>query len=134
MTKINMETNASYNFVAPKIDADANRKIEVVFPTSEVQTVEATATTEVIIERLTTLIDLGELSSNCTLNAIIGEDIPVGANLTVKAKSDTTARTITWGSGFVASAMSGTSNKTKVQSFIYDGEVFIAKGASAQLD
>jgi len=134
MTVINMNTNASYNFKAPAIIKDADSKIEVVFPTSEKQTVAPAAVIEVDVERTSTVVDLGELAEAATLNLTIGADVPVGAVLVVKAKSDATARDITLGTGLTGPAISGVISKTKSMSFIYDGISFIAMSAAVQLD
>lgn len=131
---INMNQNSSYNFKAPNIAADADKKIEVVFPTQEALSPNVAAATDVNINRQTTVIDLGELSANTTLNATIGEDVERGAIVTVKAKSDGTARNVTFGDGFAAPAVAGTVSKTKVVSFIYDGTTFLPMAAAVQID
>lgn len=129
-----MNQNSSYNFKAPNIEADADQKIEVVFPTQEALAPTAAAEIAVNINRQTTVIDLGELTENATLNATIGSDVERGAIVTVKAKSDTTARSVTFGTGFTAPAIAGTISKTKVVSFIYDGSSFLPMGAAVQID
>ena len=134
MTTINMTTNASYNFKAPAISADADSKVEVVFPTSEKQTVAAAAVIAVDVERVITVIDLGTLAAAATLNLTVGTDVPVGAILVVKAKSDTTARDITLGTKLIGPAISGVISKTKTASFIFDGTNFVAMAAAVQLD
>lgn len=134
MTTINMTTNASYNFVAPAISADADSKIEVVFPTSEKQTVAASATIAVDVERVNTIIDLGTLAAAATLNVTVGASVPVGAILVVKAKSDATARDITLGTKLTGPAIAGVISKTKTASFIFDGTNFVAMGAAVQID
>jgi hypothetical protein len=134
MSYINMQTNASYNFVAPNISKDADKKMNVVFPTTEKLDVPAAASISIPIERVITIVDLGTLAADATLNLVIGDDIPVGALLTIKAKSDGTARTITLGTGLQGSAIAGVASKTKAASFIYDGEKFVAMAAAIQLD
>jgi len=133
-TFINLNNNASYNFKAPTIDADADGKIEVVFPTHEGQAPTAGATIAVNINRQVTTIDLGELAAAATLNATVSSDVERGAIIHVKALSDGTARTVTFGTGFTSPALAGTISKTKVQSFIYDGTTFLPMGASLQID
>jgi hypothetical protein len=131
---LNMTQNSSYNFKAPSIAADADKKIEVVFPTQEALAPAVAAVTAVEINRQTTVIDLGELAANVTLNATIGTDVERGAIVTVKAKSDGTARSVTFGDGFTAPAVAGTISKTKVVSFIYDGASFLPMAAAVQID
>ena len=134
MTKINMTTNASYNFRAPEITADADSKVEVVFPTNEAQSVTAAATIAVAINRQVTVIDIGGMGANATINATIGSDVERGALLTVKGASDGTARSMSFGTGFTAPAVAGTISKTKVVSFIYDGSTFLPLAAAVQID
>lgn len=134
MSYLNMNQNSSYNFKAPNIAADADQKIEVIFPTQEALSPSVAAETAVTINRQTTVIDLGELSANITLNATIGSDVERGAIVAVKAKSDGTARSLTFGTGFTAPAVAGTISKTKVVSFIYDGANLLPLGAAVQID
>lgn len=131
---LNLINNSSYNFKAPNITADADKKVEVVFPTQEAQTLTPGATIDVAITRQTTIVDCGELAANATLNATIGSDVERGAILNVKAKSDGTARSLTFGTGFTAPAVSGTISKTKVVSFIYNGTAFLPIAAAVQID
>ena len=134
MSFINMIRNASYNFVAPNIAADADSKVEVIFPTSEKQEIAYATTIAATVERAITLLDLGTLTGAATLNLTVGAYVPVGALLTVKAKSDTTARDITLGTGLTGPTLAGVISKTKSQSFMYDGAKFIAMAAAVQLD
>ena len=133
MTWINKLLNSAYNFVAPSIAADADKKMEVIFPTAELQTVTAAATIAVTVERTHTVVDLGTLAAAATVNVTVGESVPVGALLVVKAKSDGTARDITWGDGMTAAVLSGVISKTKVASFVFDGTEFVGTG-SQQID
>lgn len=57
-----------------------------------------------------------------------------GDEIILKATSDATARTLTFGNGFVAPALAGTINKTKVQALVYDGTTFVASAAPVQVD
>lgn len=131
---LNMGNNSSYNFKAPNITADSDKKIEVVFPTQEAQAPTAGATIAVDINRQVTTINLGELAAAATLNATVGSDVERGAIIHVKALSDGTARTVTFGTGFTSPALAGVISKTKVQSFIYDGTTFLPMGAALQID
>lgn len=134
MSYLNMNQNSSYNFRAPNIAADADKKLEVVFPTQEAQAPVVAAGTPVEINRQTTVIDLGELAANTTVNATIGDDVERGAIVMIKAKSDGTARNVTFGDGFTVPAMAGTISKTKVISCMYDGASFLPMGAAIQID
>jgi len=58
----------------------------------------------------------------------------IGDEVIVKATSDATARDLTFGAGFTAPVLAGVINKTKTQSFVYDGTSFIASGAPVQIN
>lgn len=132
---INKTQNASYNFVPPSIESDADSKVEVIFPTVEKQTVTAGAAVELSIVRACTIVAFAAaLAADMTLTADIASDVPVGAMLHITALSDATARDITFSTGFSAPALAGVISKTKVQSFIYNGTAFVPMGASLQID
>ncbi len=133
-THINMTTNASYNFKAPNIAADADKKIEVTFPTAENQTPTVSAITAVTIDRNVTMINLGQLSTSITLNATIASHVEVGAIVHVTAKSDGIARNVLFGTGFTSPTMTGAVSKTNVASFIYNGTTFLPLGRPLQID
>jgi len=134
MTWINKVLNSFYGFRAPSIDADADTKVEVVFPTMETQSPTVTATTAVTIKRAKTAINLGELADNVTLNATVSSDIQVGDTVMVKASSGGTAKTVTFGTGFTSPTMAGTQNKSKAMTFMYDGSTFVPVAVAVQLD
>jgi|SRR5690606_8479594 len=58
----------------------------------------------------------------------------VGDEIILKVSSDATARDLSFGAGFTAPTLTGTINKTKTVTLVYDGTSFIAKGASVQID
>jgi len=74
------------------------------------------------------------LTGNATLNIGATATPQVGDELIVKASSDGTARNLTFGTGFTAPALAGVINKTKVQTFVYDGTGFVANAAPVQID
>lgn len=73
------------------------------------------------------------LDTNATLNLTVDDETKVGSVLYVKASSDGTARSLTPGTGMTGTAISGTINKTKVASFVYDGSTFVHIGTQ-QID
>lgn len=134
MSWLNLLVNASYNFKAPNITRDSDKKVEMVFPTSEKLSPAFAATQAVIIERQTTILDLGELTGASTVDLTIGADVELGARLAIVAKSDATARDITCGTGFLGGAIAGVISKTKMQEYIYNGTAFMPVAAAIQLD
>lgn len=84
---INKKTGASYGFVAPEIEADKGKKIEVPFPTFGILTPTISSNkAEVTVERTTTLVDLGStaLAAATDVNVTNGANLPAGARLMVK--------------------------------------------------
>lgn len=69
-----------------------------------------------------------------TLNLGADAKPQIGDELILKVSSDATARDLTLGTGITGPVLAGTINKTKVQSFVYDGTAFIAAGALIQID
>ena len=128
---VNKETNASYNFVAPKIEKDADKKVEMVFPTSEfVEPTLSSNAAEVKVERDTTVIDLGTLSAASTLTLTPGDSLNVGAKVIVKATSDGTARNVTvkQDADTTVDTISGTASTTKAKQYVWTGTAWIVIG------
>ena len=126
---VNKETNASYNFVAPKIEKDTDKKVEIVFPTSEfVEPTLSSNAAEVKVERDTTVIDLGTLSAAATLTLTPGDSLNVGAKVIVKATSDGTARNVTvkQDADTTVDTISGTASTTKARQYVWTGTAWIA--------
>lgn len=128
MTNFNLETNAAYNFKAPRIAADADKKIEVVFPTQGTATAvveDGVATVEV--ERQVTVVDLGQLEASISLAAEIAEHVERGATLVLVVSCGATPYNLTLAGNFKkALVLQGIANKTKQLVFVYDGADFIA--------
>ena len=122
------ETNASYNFVAPDIEKDADKKVEVVFPTSElVQPTLSSHAATVKVERENTIIDLGTMDGATTLTITPGNSLNIGARVVVKAASDGTARALTVkkDADTTVATVSGTASTTKVKQFVWTGTAWI---------
>ena len=124
------ESNASYNFVAPNIEKDADQKVEVVFPTSELvePTLSSNAAT-VKVERSTTIIDLGTLSAAATITLEPGNDLAVGSIVVVKSTSDSTARAVTVKKGDdTVASISGVQSATVVKQLMWTGSTWVLIG------
>ena len=123
------ETNASYNFVAPNIEKDADKKVEVVFPTAEfVEPTLSSNAAKVKVERDTTIVDLGTLEAAATLTLTPGASLNIGAKVVVKAASDGTARAVTVkrDAATTVDTISGTANTTKAKQYMWTGSTWIA--------
>ena len=129
MSKINTEHNASYNFVAPSIPEDADKKVEVVFPTAEaVSPAISSDNADAPVRRQTTIVKLGTLSADTTLNlAPEPANLNVGATVAVNWTSDSTARDITVNvDGDTVTTLEGTASTEVTKQLMWDGEGFIA--------
>lgn len=126
---INKKNGASYGFVAPEIEADKGKKIEVSFPTFGILTPTISSNkAEVTVERTTTLVDLGStaLAAATDVNVTNGANLPAGARLmvrwingatkydvTLKSDADTTCATLT-----------GVANTTVCYELVCDGSTW----------
>ncbi len=132
MTWIHKADNTNFNFRAPQ-GKPFDETYEVLFPVAEVSAA-VDLSVAVPVKQMVTILDLGALTANKTLNLAIDAQVNSGALLHVKVASDTTARTLTFGTGLTAPALAGTISKTKVQSFIYNGATFLPLGDALQID
>lgn len=129
---VNQDENRSCNFIAP---AGLTVDKEVLFPVLDLQTPAYASTLAVDIKQQVTCIHLSAaMTGAMTINLTIDSQVSPGAIIHLKAASNTTARDITFGTGFNAPVLTGVISKTKVQSFIYDGTNFLPMGAALQID
>lgn len=129
MNPINTENNASYNLVAPSITEDADKKVEVVFPTAEAVEPEISSNkAEVPVRREKTIVKLGSLSAATTLTLTPEPaNLNVGAVVAVNWTSDSTARDITVKVGDdTVATLAGTASTTVTKLLLWDGEGFLA--------
>lgn len=129
MNPINTENNASYNLVAPSIPEDADKKVEVVFPTAEAVEPEISSNkAEMPVRREKTIVKLGSRSAATTLTLVPEPaNLNVGAVVAVNWTSDSTARDITVKvGGDTVATLAGTASTTVTKQLLWDGEGFIA--------
>lgn len=129
MTAINMKFNSSYNFVAPDIEDDADRKIEPVFPTGEAVTPEINSNKATVkVRRHNTIVKLGSLSAATELTLEPeAANLNIGAEVVVSWTSDGTAHNITVKVGAdTVATLSGTASNKVTKQLVWDGESFLA--------
>lgn len=129
MNPINMKNNASYNFMAPDIDDDADQKVEVIFPTSEAVTPSISSNKAAVkVRRQKTIVKLGSLSAATELDLEPeAANLNVGAVVIVSWTSDGTARNITVKVGTdTVATLSGTASTKVTKQLVWDGESFLA--------
>lgn len=129
MNPINTENNASYNLVAPSIPEDADKKVEVVFPTAEAVESEISSNkAEVPVRREKTIVKMGSVSAATELTLTPEPaNLNVGAVVAVNWTSDSTARDITVKvGGDTVATLAGTASTTVTKQLLWDGEGFLA--------
>lgn len=72
-------------------------------------------------------------TGNRTINLTIPVDLKAGARIIVKSKTTGTETTI-FGTGCIASTITGVAGKTKVTELVYDGTNFINTNTAIQID
>ena len=88
---------------------------------------KAVTLTDTIFENVTYL-DIATLDTNVTINLTVDDNINIGAQLFIETTADGTNRTVTYGTGLKCSALTNSSTKTFVTSFIWVGGYFKAYG------
>ncbi len=126
MTHLSKNTNAAYNFIAPEIEADANKKIEVPFPTAEGMTVEVVdGVIEIDIKRDKTIISIGaplEESIAVVLNKLAS--VGVGAIVVLGMSATGGSRTVEFAGDVIHPDLIIPENKYATIMLICDGEKF----------
>lgn len=97
---------------------------------ADVQTPAYSATLAVTITDQLTFLTPGTMTGAMTINLTVTSTVRKGAMIVLRATSDGTARTITFGTGFTSNTLAGTISKTNQQLFVYDGSTFIPVGAA----
>lgn len=121
----------SFNFVAPA--GAANQKNELNFPYFEKEDIAAAATIDLDAKFGEDVKDLGVLTGNTTINAAVNSDLKDGAKLYLKmTDSGASGDTVTLGTGFSATSLSLTTDKTYLAQFILIGGSFYLISNSKQ--
>ena len=127
---LHLTTNGSYNFKAPAIDADAEKKIEVVFPTQEQRDTTIDGSANVAVDRAVTVIDM-TVEADATLTGVISDDVKIGDTVLIKATATGANRTLTLAANLGGKAIALTQNTEEDILLIFDGTNFVAIAAGA---
>jgi len=134
---INKRTNASYGFTAPDIEEHSDKIIEVPFPVpseSVIATIES-GKTKVTVKSPFTFIDLGTTTAATEVEIEAEENVQAGAMVTVQVKGTATEQVNYKNNGVViAPAFENVAGKTKVQTLVYSGSVFVPVAEAFQID
>lgn len=127
---IDKETNASYNFTAPKIEEDANTQVNVMFPTVGVKSVTLSSNAATVaVERTTTIVDLGSdaLAAAATLTLTPGDDLPAGAEVLVKWANGGTKYDVTVkkDASTTVGTLAGVANTTVTKRVVWSGSAWL---------
>lgn len=88
------------------------------------------ATLAVTITDQLVILKPAAMTGSMTINLTLPPDLHIGAMLLMELLSDTTARTVTFGTGFTAPTLAGTISKTNSYMFVYDGTSYVPMGAA----
>ena len=127
---LDKETNASYNFTAPKIAGNANEQVNVMFPTVAVKspTLSSNAAT-VEIECAKTIVDLGadNLAAAATLTLTPGENIQPGDEVLVKWSNGGTKYDVTVkkDAATTVGTLVGVANTTVTKRAVWSGSAWL---------
>lgn len=102
------------------------------FGPASTETLTSAATIAVEVNNTMNILTVA-LDTNTTINLTVDPETKVGSMIVLKAASDGTARSVTPGTGMTGAAISGTINKTKAITFVYDGSTFVHV-ATQQID
>jgi hypothetical protein len=128
---VNQKENKSVNFVAPDgLENDQN----VLFPAADTQSPDAAATLALTIKQQVSIVNVGAMAADMTVNLTVDAQVTAGAILILKLTSDTTARAVTPGTGFTAPVVAGVISKTKYATYIYTGSTFVPVGLAVQVN
>ena len=134
---INKTTNASYNFLAPTLEENSDQTVEVPFPVpgkSVIATIAA-GKAKVTVNSPFTFIDLGTTTGATEVEIEVEENVQPGAMVTVQVKGTATEQvSYKDGGAVLAPAFANVAGKTKVQTLVYSGSVFVPVGVAFQID
>ena len=128
MSVINSKTNAFYNWIAPDISQDANKKVEVVFPTQEEINVVLDSENndiEVTVKRSFTVANVS-ISADGNLTFAATEDIKIGDKVLAAIEVGDSDVTVDLNfAGLIVSSISLPAGTTANIFLIYNGTVFL---------
>ena len=105
-------------------------KIKYPFGPADTVTTDTFASTmNVDVDNQKTFWKLPTMTGACTLTVATDDEVQAGAELIIEALSDTTARTITFGTGFEGASLSGTISKANTIYCVYDGSAWQVQSA-----
>lgn len=130
---LNKTNGSSYNFVAPNIEEDAGRHIQVVFPTfDDIAVTLSSNAGSADIKRTTSLVTLGSanLAAATTLTATPDSKLPKGAIMYVKFQCGSTKYDVTVKKNASDSGVTivGVASSTVCKSLLWDGTNWVIMG------
>ncbi len=109
-------------------------KILFPFGACDVQTPAYAAIQSVEVYDNMTVLNLGTITADTTVNLVLDGELRAGARLLVKVKATANADDVTFGNNIDAPVIVGVAGKTKTQEFVFDGTLFVPAGAVVQID
>lgn len=108
--------------------------VQYPFGPADIQTPAYAASITATITDQMTFITPAVMTGALTLVLSINSGVRAGARILVTALSDTTARAVTFSTGFTSPVLAGVISKTKTIEFVYDGTTFKPTSVGIQID
>ncbi len=124
----NIDSNASYNFVAPNITADEDLKVELTFPTRRLgaSAFTANALTLAVTDDLTIRTFATEVAAAATLTVEAASHLNVGARLLLKFTFGSTKYDITVKTGSTTDCvLTGVASTTVTYELVWTGTAWL---------
>lgn len=108
--------------------------VQYPFGAADVQTPAYAASITIVVTDQMTFVAPAVMTGALTLVLSINSGVRPGARLFLTALSDTTARAVTFSTGFTSPVLAGVISKTKTIEFAYDGTTFKPTSVGVQID
>lgn len=110
------------------VHADAQKTLK--FPQGAISTfvlapTQSADTITSVVNNVTYAYMTDTLAGSFSIKVTTGTGLKAGAVLYVKTTSGAIARTVTFSTGFTSPTLSGTANKSKLSTFVFDGTNFL---------
>lgn len=110
-------------------------QIKYPFGASDQVALTATGAQAIAVDNAMTVVDgvTVQATGNRTINLTIDDDVPVGAKMFIKTKTNAT-ETTAYGTGMLGATLTGVAGKTFGVLFVFDGTNFVEAGTPVQVD
>ena len=126
-------TGKSIGHKLPSLDADNNVNRTVKFGVTDVQSPAYASAIAIVTVHKKTIVKVS-VTGGLALTIGTSPDAEAGDELNIQIANDGTARTVTFGSGFMSAGnLVGTINKTASVNFVHNGTLFVEESRATGL-